>query len=472
MGDFHCFPGAARTRQEESAEGLSALTPSVAQAPAPARPTGRAALWLAGLGAFFYLSYGVANWLASLRSDVPQIAFAWERHVPFLSWMIIPYWSTNVFYAASFFVCATREELDRHARRLLSAQIVAVLIFIAVPLQFSWPKEETTGLSGFLFEALGAFDKPFNQAPSLHVALTVILWSLYRRHLPRQVLPLFHAWSALVVVSVMTTFQHHFIDIPTGALLGLLCVWAWPQIGPSPLACLALVRDSDRRRLAALYLLSAVIVAALTMISVCYYDINPAWLWALWVCLSLAMVGLAYGIVGPALFQKQADGSTTICASLLLAPYRLGAFLNSRYWTIGDAAQVEVAPGVSIGRFPRASDLSAGAFHAVVDLTAEFAAPRFKGRWHAFPMLDLVAPPSHEVSRAARAVEDSRAHGPVLVCCALGYGRSAAVVAAWLVRSGLAKDAREALARLRQVRPRLAVSTAQVKAIEEAAREP
>jgi PAP2 superfamily len=401
---------------------LSALTPNVADVTAQARPIGRAALWLAGLGAFFYLSYGAANWLASLRSNVPEIAFTWERQVPFLAWTIIPYWSTNVFYAASFFVCTTRQELDRHALRLLSAQIVAVLFFIALPLEFSWPKETATGFSGFLFAALGAFDKPFNQAPSLHVALTVILWSLYRRHLPPRVLPFFNAWSLLVVVSVMTTFQHHFIDIPTGALLGLLCVWAWPETGPSPLAGIAFAIDPDRRKMAARYLLGAAAIAGLAVASVCYYEINPVWLWALWPALSLALVGLAYGFLGPALFQKQADGSSSLCARVLLAPYLLGAFLNSRCWTIGDAAAVEIAPGLSIGRFPTAADLSSGGVRTVVDLTAEFTAPRFGGRWQAFPMLDLVAPSRVDVNRAARAIEESRVDGPVLVCCALGYG--------------------------------------------------
>ena len=451
---------------------MSALTQNVADLSAQARPFGRAALWLAGLGAFFYLSYGAANWLASLRPSVPEIAFAWERQVPFVAWTIIPYWSTNIFYAASFFVCVTREELDRHAMRLVSAQIVAVLFFIALPLQFSWPKEEATGFSGFLFAALGAFDKPFNQAPSLHVALTVILWSLYRRHLPRRVLPFFNAWSLLVVVSVMTTFQHHFIDIPTGALLGLLCVWAWPETGPSPLVSFAPAIDPDRRKMAARYLSGALVIAGLAIASVYNYDINPAWLWMLWPALSLVMVGLAYGCLGPALFQKQADGSTSLCARVLLAPYRLGAFLNSRCWTIGDAPAVEVIRGISIGRFPTAADLSGGAADTVVDLTAEFTAPRFRGRWRAFPMLDLVAPSCADVNRAARAIEESRADGPVLVCCALGYGRSVTVLAAWLVRAGLAADARAALERLRQARPRLAVSRAQIAAIEEAVREP
>jgi protein-tyrosine phosphatase len=451
---------------------LSAVAPGACDARTQNRPTRRAVVWLACLGAFFYVSYGAANWLAWLRAHVPELAFSWERQVPFLAWTIIPYWSTNVFYAVSFFLCTSREELDRHARRLLTAQIVAVLCFIVVPLRFSWPKPATTGVSGFLFEALGAFDKPFNQAPSLHVALTVILWSFYRRHLPRWALPMFHAWSVLVIISVMTTFQHHFIDIPTGALLGLLCLWAWPEFTSSPLAGAVPTHDPDRRRLATRYAWGAVALAGATLASVWNYGVNPLWLWALWPAVSLAMVALAYGFIGPALFQKSSDGATSLAAAVLLAPYRLGAFLNSRWWTRADKAPVEIAENVSIGRFPSTSDLSRFGIRTVVDLTAEFAAPRFTGRWRAFPMLDLVGPSPHEVKLAAEAIETGLAQGAVLVCCALGYGRSVAVAAAWLVGSGRSPDVAQAVARLRRVRPRLALSAAQFAAIEEAVDEP
>ncbi len=64
------------------------------------RPTGRAILYLAGLGIFFYASYGFANAWTAARSDVPAIVFDWEHHVPFLAWTIVPYWTTNAFYAA------------------------------------------------------------------------------------------------------------------------------------------------------------------------------------------------------------------------------------------------------------------------------------------------------------------------------------------------------------------------------------
>jgi membrane-associated phospholipid phosphatase len=77
---------------------------------------------------------------------------------------------------------------------------------------------------------------PFNQAPSLHIATTIILLDLYSRTLPRWTLPATIVWSLLVSASVLTTYQHHFIDVPTGFLLGLLCVWMWPPAGDSRLA--------------------------------------------------------------------------------------------------------------------------------------------------------------------------------------------------------------------------------------------
>ena len=68
-----------------------------------------------------------------------SIVFAWERHIPFLAWTIIPYWSINAFYGLSLFVCAERRaELDTHGRRLLTAQIVAVACFILFPLRFTF----------------------------------------------------------------------------------------------------------------------------------------------------------------------------------------------------------------------------------------------------------------------------------------------------------------------------------------------
>ena len=415
---------------------------------------------LVGLGVLFYASYGFTNRLAGTRDHVPSIVFDWEGRVPFYTWTILPYWTTNLFYAGSLFLCADRAELSVHVRRLLATQLVAVACFALWPLKVTWAKPDTAGAFGFLFDSLGAFDKPFNQAPSLHVALTVVLGALYLRHLPRRWVAPYLAWSVLVVASTLTTFQHHFIDLPTGALLGFAVVWSWPMTGAGPLAGARRTTAPDRLRLAATYALAAVVFAGLAV------GFGGGWLWLFWPAVSLALVAAAYGGLGVAVFEKDAGGRIGVAARVLLAPYLVSARLNSRLWTRTDARRVEIADGVFLGRFPAAGDLVGLA--TVVDLTAEFSRPAGRVAWQALPMLDLVAPEPSLLAAAAERVEAARAQGPVLICCALGYGRSVAVAAVWLTRFGGAATLDEALALLRHRRPRLVLKPEQIRALEAA----
>ena len=92
--------------------------------------------------------YGLANWSAAQRADVPSLVFEWERAIPFWAWTIVPYWSIDVLYGLSLFVCATRRELDTHAKRLLTAQLVAVACFVALPLRFSFERPAADGVFG------------------------------------------------------------------------------------------------------------------------------------------------------------------------------------------------------------------------------------------------------------------------------------------------------------------------------------
>jgi protein-tyrosine phosphatase len=84
-------------------------------------------------------------------------------------------------------------------------------------------------------------------------------------------------------------------------------------------------------------------------------------------------------------------------------------------------------------------------------------------------MLDLVSPPPAQLRDAAATIERGRASGPVLVCCALGYSRSAATVATWLLASNSGRSTTEAIDRIRQARPRIVIDPAMHAAIATAA---
>ena len=110
-------------------------------------------LCLLGMGVVFYSTYGGANYLAGLRTDVPEVFWPWERHIPFWAWSIVPYWTLNLFYAGAFFCCQNRAQIHRLLQQLLLAQAIAVVCFIGYPLTFTWEKPLTDGFTGRLYSS-------------------------------------------------------------------------------------------------------------------------------------------------------------------------------------------------------------------------------------------------------------------------------------------------------------------------------
>jgi protein-tyrosine phosphatase len=129
-----------------------------------------------------------------------------------------------------------------------------------------------------------------------------------------------------------------------------------------------------------------------------------------------------------------------------------------------------VADDVWIGRLPGRGDLQTGGFDAVVDLTCELPLDPGSRAYTNLPVLDLTLPDRETADAAAQAIERRRAMGRVLVCCALGYSRSATAVAAWLVASGRASNAGAAAALIRSVRPQVVLTDAHLAVIGAVAR--
>lgn len=188
--------------------------------------------WLAAVGTAFLAVYRLSNELTSRRDDIGRAVFDWERAIPFVEWTIVPYLSIGVLFALSFFVDRDADALGRHAARLLLALLVSVACYAAFPLRFAFERPPTSGLTGLLFEALSAFDLPYNRAPSLHISVLLIVWARLVPYAAGWRRGALHAWCGCIAVSVLTTYQHHVIDVPAGFAVGLLCVAAWRSRAP------------------------------------------------------------------------------------------------------------------------------------------------------------------------------------------------------------------------------------------------
>ena len=417
--------------------------------------------WLALLAPLFFLSYGFANRYAAASAGVGSIFFEWERHIPFVPWTIVPYWSIDLLYGLSFLLCRSPREIDRHALRLLTAQLISVACFLAFPLHFAFERPPVDGVFGTMFDVLMGFDLPYNQAPSLHIGLLVIIWVRFAAHTKGIARMLVDGWALLIGVSVLTTYQHHFIDVPTGAAVGLLCLWLWPDEGRSPLHTLVRPNAERQTRLAGFYLGSAVIVFL-----VCLW-IGSAALWGLWISLALSLTSVVYFTGDAGGFQKLA-GRHSLAARILFAPYRLGAQINAWLWTRRRPQPDHITDGVWLGRHPNASALTVdvpGGFRSLLDLCPELAAPDSANHCHSLPWLDLVVPTSAQLEEAAQAIESARHAGPLLVCCALGCSRSACAVAAWLYRTQRCASIAAAVEYVRACRPHVVLGDIHLRAL-------
>ncbi|MFL6234320.1 MAG: dual specificity protein phosphatase family protein, partial [Thermoanaerobaculia bacterium] len=131
-----------------------------------------------------------------------------------------------------------------------------------------------------------------------------------------------------------------------------------------------------------------------------------------------------------------------------------------RLWTRRAPAPVALPGGLLLGRIPTRRELRESGVRSLVDLVAELPVDRAGIAYRAVPLLDLLPPSSEEIAAAVAAVDELAGERPTLLCCALGYGRSATVAAACLLASGCAADLDEAIEQVRRARPGIALSPA------------
>ena len=411
--------------------------------------------WAVGASACFLGIYFLVNWIASLRRGVPGLYFGWELRIPLVPVMIVPYLSEDVFFFFSPFLCRTPGELRRHGVRLLLAVIIAALFFLLFPLHIGWPREPVSGASGLLFALLRVLDRPYNLVPSLHLALLVLLWVVYSRRTRGIVRIAVQGWFVLIGISTVLTRQHHLIDVVTGLMLGWLCLYLLPD-GRSAEA------PFERSvRLAVIYAaLASACLAGATLLP-------PGSLVLIWPAISLGVVSAGYMALGPIITRKS-DGRIPPHVRLVLGPYLAGARVAA--WLRRPAGPSRIAPGVLLGGHlgpAQARALLDAGVNAVLDLTAEFSEQPALRRvcYLCVPVLDLVPPSPSQLEAAVNFIEQRSRGGIVYVHCALGYSRSVCAVAAWLLRTGSASTAEQAIGQIKQARPRAVARAGQMRAL-------
>jgi protein-tyrosine phosphatase len=413
-----------------------------------ARSTLRAFAASVGLSALFLVVYGWTNWFTSQRSDVGTLFFEWERLIPFVPLMIAPYMSIDLFFVAAPFLCRTDRELAIFSKRIAAAILVAGVCFLLFPLRFAFERPHASGWLGALFDWFREMDQPYNLLPSLHIALRTILAEFYARHTHGLLRHASNIWFVLIGLSAVLTYQHHVMDVVGGFALGAYCLY-FIRESQAPFAV------SENRRVGTYYGISALLVASVVVL---------LWPWGaflLWPAIALSIAAAAYFGLGPAIFGKR-EGRLAWSTHWALGPCLLGQQLSRLYYRRECRAWDQLTPRVWIGSVlnrREAADAVRQGVTAVLDLTAEFSAPApFRGvTYRNIPVLDLTAPRLGQLHEMVTFIEDQARNGIVYIHCKIGYSRTAAAAAAYLLHTGTVSTISEAIDLLRKVRPTIIV---------------
>ncbi len=412
----------------------------------------------AGLSALFVIVYGWCNWFTAQRANVPTLFFEWERSIPFVPLMIAPYLSIDLFFVAAPLLCRSDRERAAFSKRIAAAILIGGVCFLLFPLRFAFERPHAAGWLGTLFDWFRGMDQPYNLLPSLHIALRTILADLYARHTRGPLHHLSNLWFVLIGLSAVLTYQHHIMDVAAGFALGAYCLYFFPEEG----ARLPVVPN---RRVGSYYLIGAFVIASLAVL---------LWPWGaflIWPLVSLGIAAAGYFGIGPGIFFK-CDGRLPWSTWWALGPVLLGQEISRLYYRRQCRAWDELTPQVWIGSvlsYAEAATAVREGVTAVLDLTAEFSesAPFRAVRYRNVPVLDLTAPTIAQLKEIAAFIEEESSQGIVYIHCKIGYSRTAAAAAAFLLRTGQARTLSEAINRLRQVRPTIVIRPEVMTALRE-----
>jgi membrane-associated phospholipid phosphatase len=418
----------------------------------------------AATSVLFLIVYNACNWLTKIRPDVQVWAFAWEEKIPVIPWMVVPYWSLDLFFVCGPFLCADRGELRALGWRLSAAILAGGLCFLIVPLVYAFPRPHVDGIFGPLFQVLQGMDAPHNLMPSLHITLRTIVAAHYTRHTRGWLRAVIHVWFSLIGVSTLFTHQHHVVDIAGGFLLAGAVMQLIPATGVA-------ARTPGNRRVGFYYATGALACLFAAYAGRWWCPWWPLAALLFWPAFSLGMVACGCFGLGASIYRKR-NGRLSWLTRVLLGPVRFGQWLSLLHYRKQSAPWDALTANVWLGSLPDdagARQAVESGVTAVLDLTCEFSASGhfLNVRYLNVPVLDLTAPVPVQLAEAVAFIERESATGIVFIHCKAGYSRTAAAAGAWLLASGKARDAAEAIAMMKQARPGLVVRPEVKEALEE-----
>lgn len=198
------------------------------------------------LGMFLLLGalpYGLINRFSAWRgANSFNFETTLDWNLPFLPWMVIPYYSYYLYFPLAAWVGAA-PGIRHHGllffQRMIVAAWVAFAIFLIFPVEIELRTQAygAEGVFGLLMDGLHEADAPYNAWPSIHVLLSILV-VFFIRFIERQnqtwtAPKAVVAWTAcaLLIASTALIKQHYLFDGISGTALALVMWYLWIRPG-------------------------------------------------------------------------------------------------------------------------------------------------------------------------------------------------------------------------------------------------
>lgn len=377
----------------------------------------------------FITLYMSAQYYSVYRGLDWSVVLAVDTYIPFIEWMIIPYATSGVFFLLAFYWTDTLYQLQLLTKRMLIVSGIAFIGFIAFPIAYSVDKpQHTIALFNPLFDFITTWDTHYNQAPSLHVAYSIVFMTVVEqtKRFTKATKAFLQLWLALVALSTLFIYQHHTIDVITAIGVCLLVFYFVPNKEKA-------LYLNIKKGLVYFTLATALIYVVCVAINITLS------LTLLWIVTNLIYIGIAY-IQNNIYFIKDRQGNIAWWKYIVLAPYLLTYYIlrqsNKVFYPVTVA---ELLPQVYIGPLlssTKAKEVFQNKDIITYDLSAEMKENSYliqHSTYYFFPLLDIGQANTDYLNDIINCVQTTyqakKDNTIIYIHCAMGLSRSMAIAA-------------------------------------------
>ncbi|MDQ6953034.1 MAG: phosphatase PAP2 family protein [Mariprofundaceae bacterium] len=177
------------------------------------------------ISTLFLLVYFPSNDAAANHHTVWHFYFVWEKSIPFIDWMILPYLSiTLLLWMPLWYMDINR--LKELAKLMVAITLISGLFFWLFPSHIGFVRTgHENSLFYPLYQMLYQLDQPYNALPSLHISYSYAVVSYCTLAASKKHIVFLYSWFVCIAMAVLFTHQHQVLDILTAILLVHGCLF-------------------------------------------------------------------------------------------------------------------------------------------------------------------------------------------------------------------------------------------------------